>query len=446
MNGLHRTIRVALMLSSLLTGRQVLAAGDGERQLALEINKANGLLRGGDVDGAMKAYHQVQSGAPERADLSYNMAVAQYRKGDMAAAEGLFKQASASENDALAAKARYNLGNCNYAAALRSAESDHSTAIKGLEKAIENYRSALEIDPNDADSRANIELASAMIDKLGDQDKKQREKQQKQQNQKQQGQKQQPSKDKQDQKNENNKQQDNQEKKDSQQQNKDQKQSQQNEQQKPDSSQDKKSQGEQNSQDKQQQKKDESSKNQSGDKSDPKSQEQKSKEQESKSEQKDSKSQPQEQTKKDSADQKQGSKSQDQSQQSPDKQQSKSEADKQADQSQQQKQQRQSQASSKQKPKDQRPEQDEAKQSEQAKDQQGKAAPTGALSAADEKAGKEDPKSKETVGKPEIVPDGAMTTQEAEKMLQAIRDQEMLRRLRRQATERNQHVPVDRDW
>src|SRR5256885_11600013 len=114
MNGLHRTIRVGLMLGCLLAGRQVLAT-EGERAVAVEINKANGLLRSGDVDGAVKAYHQVQSGAPERADLSYNMAVAQYRKGDVAAAEGLFKQASVSENDGLAAKARYNLGNCNYA-------------------------------------------------------------------------------------------------------------------------------------------------------------------------------------------------------------------------------------------------------------------------------------------------------------------------------------------
>ena len=39
-----------------------------------------------------------------------------------------------------------------------------------------------------------------------------------------------------------------------------------------------------------------------------------------------------------------------------------------------------------------------------------------------------------------------MTKQEAEKMLQAIRDQEMIRRLRRQAVERNQHIPVDKDW
>src|SRR3954467_1318552 len=191
MNGLLQTIRIALMLSTVFAGRQVLAGDVGERQVAVEINKANGLLRSGDVDGAVKAYHQVQSGAPERTDLSYNIAVAQYRKGDMAAAEGLFKQAAASENDALAAKARYNLGNCNYAAALRSAENDHPAAIKGLEKAIENYRSALEIDPNDADSRANIELASAMIDKLREQDKKQQEQQKKDQQQKQQDQKQQ---------------------------------------------------------------------------------------------------------------------------------------------------------------------------------------------------------------------------------------------------------------
>src|SRR4051812_40830167 len=151
MNWLNKTIRVALLMSSLMAARQALAAG-GEREVAVEINKANGLLRSGDIDAALKAYGQVQNEAPDRADLSYNMAVAQYRKGDLAAAEKLFDQAAASENDSLAAKANYNLGNCNYAAALRSAESDRAAAIKGLEKAIENYRNALKIDSNDADS------------------------------------------------------------------------------------------------------------------------------------------------------------------------------------------------------------------------------------------------------------------------------------------------------
>jgi Ca-activated chloride channel family protein len=39
-----------------------------------------------------------------------------------------------------------------------------------------------------------------------------------------------------------------------------------------------------------------------------------------------------------------------------------------------------------------------------------------------------------------------MTIQEAQKMLQSIRDRDMLRRLRRQAAERDRHLPVDRDW
>jgi Ca-activated chloride channel family protein len=413
MNGLHRTIHVALMLGSLLAGGPVLAA-DGERDVAIEINKANGLLRSGDVDAAVKAYRQVQNGAPDRADLSYNMAVAQYRKGDVVAAEKLFHQASAAEDDELAAKAHYNLGNCNYAAALKTAETDHPAATKGLEKAIENYRSALEIDSNDADSRANIELASAMIDKLREQDKKQQQQQKQQQ-----GQKQQQSKDQNEQKQENSKQRENQEKKDSQrQQSKDQQQSQKNPQQKPDSSQEKKSQGERIGQEQQQKKNDENSKNDSSDKSESQPQQQKSQSQEKKSEQKDSKPQSQEQSQSNPSDQKE----------------------------ERSKPRNQSQASSKQKPKDQRPEQSETKQSEPAKDQQGTAAPKGALSAADQKAGKTSPQGKEIAGQPEIVPEGAMTTQEAEKMLQAIRDQEMIRRLKRQAAERNQHVPVDRDW
>src|SRR5262249_21972288 len=127
MNGLSLTIRLALVASGLLVGGRLMA-DENERQVATEINKANGLLRSGDVDGAVKAYQQVQSGTGEREDLSYNLAVAQYRKGDVAAAEQLFKQTSAAGSDALAAKARYNLGNCNFADALRKAEGDRPAA------------------------------------------------------------------------------------------------------------------------------------------------------------------------------------------------------------------------------------------------------------------------------------------------------------------------------
>ena len=39
-----------------------------------------------------------------------------------------------------------------------------------------------------------------------------------------------------------------------------------------------------------------------------------------------------------------------------------------------------------------------------------------------------------------------MSKEEALKMLQAVRDRDMLRRLRQEKAERSRHIPVDRDW
>ena len=392
----HTTIRVGLVLGSLLLSGSAWA-DDRERQVATEINKANEVLRGGDVDGAVKAYQKVQEGTTERSDLSYNLAVAQYRKGDMASAQQLFKQSATAENDAVAAKARFNLGNCNYAAALKQAESDRAGAIKGLNDAISDYRSALEVDPNDADSRANIELASAMIDKLREQEQKdqqQKDQQQKDQQQKDQQQKDQQQKDQQQKGGEKNEQkQDKPQSSENKQQQDQQKADEKKEQQKPEQSQGKDSKEQKESQDKEPK----SGDDKKNEKPEPK---------DSKSEGKDSKEQQSQE--KQSADQKQ-----------------------------------QPRPTTQKNSKDKQPEQEPAAQADEKKEQ-GKAAPKGSLTAADEKAGKDEQKEKAAAA--EMAPDGTMTVQEAEKMLQSIRDQEMLRRLKRQATERNQHIPVDRDW
>ena len=188
MNGFHKTIGLTLVVASAMGGAAY-AADDAAREVAQQINSANGLLRDGKVDAAVAAYRQAQQLAPDRTDLTYDMAVAQYRKGDVASAAPLFEQAAGGDNNALATKARYNLGNCEYAAALRLAQTDHPAAIKGLERAIDNYRRSIDIDPTDADARANIELASALIDKLRKQDQ-QKQNQQKQNQQKQDQQKQ----------------------------------------------------------------------------------------------------------------------------------------------------------------------------------------------------------------------------------------------------------------
>jgi Ca-activated chloride channel family protein len=375
-----------------LAGGPLARANDGTRDFAVAVNKANALLRNGNVDAAIGAYQQAQQLAPESPDLSYNTAVAQYRKGDVAAAAHLFQTAATTENDAIAAKARYNLGNCDYASALQQAKQDRPAAIKHLESAITNYRSALDVDPHDADARANIELAARLIDQLCEEQKQQEQKKQEQQQDEQQKQKeQQQSKDQQ----QNNQQQNGeQQKRDQQQQ-----QSQSAQQKENQSAQNKPQQGDEQS--KQDQSKNEQSK-------------------EKQSSEDKAESQSQDQHDSGNNDKQQSQPQQPQSQPS-----------------------QQPQAAKKQ---SQRQEQNPLPQPDEPSDKQGQQPPQGELSAAGAKDENSDDQNQKDVAAFDSSQDGEMTQQEAEKMLQAIRDRDMIRRLRRQAAERNQHVPVDRDW
>jgi TolA-binding protein len=61
-----------------------------EMETASEINAANKLLRDGKVDEALEAFRHVVPGDGQRSELNYNMAVAEYRKGNIDAAEKLF--------------------------------------------------------------------------------------------------------------------------------------------------------------------------------------------------------------------------------------------------------------------------------------------------------------------------------------------------------------------
>ncbi len=68
--------------------------------------------------------------------------------------------------------------------------------------------------------------------------------------------------------------------------------------------------------------------------------------------------------------------------------------------------------------------------------------PSGELTAANE-----DPNASERqAAEPVRVATDQMTEEEARKLLQSIRDRDMLRRLRKQAAERALRVPVERDW
>ncbi|MBC7968249.1 MAG: hypothetical protein H7Z17_20270 [Fuerstia sp.] len=337
-----------------------------EAETAGEINAANKLLRDGKVDEALEAFRRVVPGDQQRDELNYNMAVAEYRKGNTDAAEKLFSEVAGTTTPAVASNSRYNLGNCQYAKALQVAEQDKPAAIKRLHDAISHYRGALRGNSNNADARANIELAGELIRKLEQEQKQQDE-------QKNQDQEQPPQDDKQpqdDQKNE-----------------------------------DQQNQKDQSGQKSDQQKNDGEKNEMPGDEQQ-KSDDQKSPGEESQADQP-----------KPSEQQQQQPKGSDNKQNQPQNRQQKS-----GDQ--------------------QQPNEDAAPEEQEEKNQP---VPAGDLKAAGQQDENKKSDDSEAIAEPNVK-DGLMTREEALKMLQSVRDRDMLRRMQQQRRERSRHVPVDRDW
>lgn len=426
MNAIQKTICASLVLAGVASGGASRAA-DVTREFAVGINEANAKVQAGDVEGALKQYSEVRTLQPESADLSYNMAVAQYLKGDVAAAEPLFQAAATSENDSLAAKARYNLGNCDYAAGVELSQKDRPAAIEQLESAISNYRSSLEVDTNNADARANIELAAQLIEKLREEQKQQEQQQNKQQQDEQQ-QNQENQQQNQDQQSQDQQQ-------NSQQQNQDQKQS---------------DQQQQNQENKDQQQDSQSQSSQGGEQQEKQQEDKQENQSESQQSQDEKQQQGQEQEPKHNDSQSQSDEQQRQDQQKEQEQSQKSEQQKESkDSAQQQPQNQQSQSSQQrdqQQTKQQQPQPNQdASASEEAEEKPGQKPPQGELTTVGEEEAKQNQDQK-PIAAFDPAKDGEMTQQEAEKMLQAIRDRDMLRRYRRQQEQLQQHVPVDKDW
>ena len=382
----------ALLIAS--TWSQSLSANDSQvADAAVQINAANDLVRDGKFDEAIDSYVQIQAAETDRSELNYNLAVAQFHKGELETAEQLFRTTASSADTRIAADSRYNLGNCLYGKALKMAEQDKPAVIEQLREAIGHYRSSLDLQTENVDARANIELAGELIRKLKEEQQQQEEQQQEEQQQEEQ---QQDEQQQDEQQSQSDQQQEESQKQDS---GSDQQQDQPNEADSDESSSD-----EQESSDEQS----ESQQDQSG-----------QGEEESAAEPQQSQGsedqQNQDQTEQDSGDQTQESES------AQSKQQNQTPADRPSGES-----------------------QSETDVGEEQTDESEQAVPTGELTAAGEQDENGDPAGSVAMADPNL--DGQMSKEEALKMLQAVRDRDMLRRLRQEQTERSRHVPVDKDW
>lgn len=195
-----RIIAIGLLAISSLT----LRADDSPRAL---IRRGNADYGAGKYAEALERYRKAGPSSENdptiQAELWNNEAAAHFKLGALAEARELWVRAAGLRDARFEAAARFNIGNCHYAEALRAFEAATAQAMPGrsgapaagpagstsaeprgvdvqgvlnsLDKAIQEYRDTLRLDPQMQHARANLELAAQLKKQIEEQAEQQSE-------------------------------------------------------------------------------------------------------------------------------------------------------------------------------------------------------------------------------------------------------------------------------
>ena len=158
----ERRLALTVALTPLLLGFSL--PGGVERMCA----RGNRLYAQGKYQEAADTYARALKARPDDPTLHYNQGTALYQAGNFQAADQALSAAMAEATKELQPDLHYNIGNTRY-------------RLGDFKGAIEQYKQALRLNPDDAEAKYNLEMAQR---KLKEQQEKQQEEEQKQEQQK----------------------------------------------------------------------------------------------------------------------------------------------------------------------------------------------------------------------------------------------------------------------
>lgn len=158
--------------------------------------RGNRLYKENKFDEAAKNYLDAQLESPKSMELAFNLGDANYKLKKYDKAAEYYQKALGTKDPKLEQKTRFNLGNAHFKIGEQEVSQGKQEGFDKMTQAIESYKKALDLDPNDKEAKYNLEYVRR---KLKDMSKKDQQKEQQQQQKQQQKQEQQKSEDQQNQ-------------------------------------------------------------------------------------------------------------------------------------------------------------------------------------------------------------------------------------------------------
>ncbi len=130
----------------------------------------------GDYKGALAEYERLLTKSPREPRLSYNAGNAAFQAGLYGRATELFADSLTAPDLQLQQQAFYNLGNASYRLGEQAETPDEKT--RTWQRALDNYKAAMELNPADADAQFNHDLVKRKLEELQKQQQQQQNQQQ----------------------------------------------------------------------------------------------------------------------------------------------------------------------------------------------------------------------------------------------------------------------------
>jgi len=153
----------------------------GAESFRARVQEANALLRGGDVQGAMALYRDLQTDDPESDVLYYNTARGHYQDGLQEAELGAVEDARASFKEAREAleqvlhspdpeirkAAKFNRANCTAELAKLPADAEsYDETVQAFKDSVDEYEDLLRLYPDHHGARTNLDYMRYLLKRL----------------------------------------------------------------------------------------------------------------------------------------------------------------------------------------------------------------------------------------------------------------------------------------